>query len=204
MQTAATPSADVPAAVSRAAAASLVVLTTLDGTLRDPRTRSCVRAREALALLAESGIPVVVLAGGQSDEVITLRRELGLRHPFVCEGGAALYVPRGYFPALSGLGEPSDEWDVVRFHQAQDAGQAVRLLISLYKAHADDDVVIVGLGGHWADRALLCEVDVPVIVRNEDVDQGRLARRIPTAYVTKAEGPEGWSEAILGSVCEGT
>jgi hypothetical protein len=61
-------------------------------------------------------------------------------------------------------------------------------------------VLIVGLGEDWTDRVLLRAVDVPVVVRNGGVDQRRLLKRVPAAYLTHAAGPAGWSEAILGSV----
>jgi mannosyl-3-phosphoglycerate phosphatase len=204
MQTATTHAADVPVARPPGASTSLVVLTDLDGTLCDPRTRSCDGARDALALLADRGIPVVLISDRTPGEVTSLQRDLGLRHPFVCEGGAALYVPRGYFPEFSRLGEPRRRWDVVRFRLPRDAGDAVRLLISLYRACSSGSVVIVGLGDNWTDRDMLNEVDVPVIVRNRAVDQARLVRRMPAAYVTNAAGPAGWSEAILRSVGQGT
>lgn len=203
MQTATTHAADVPVTLPPVASTSLVVLTDLDGTLCDPRTHSCDGARDALALLADRGIPVVLISDRTTGELMSLQRDLCLLHPFVCEG-AALYVPRGYFLGLSRLGEPSGRWDVVRFRPPCDGGDAIRLLISLYRACSAGSVVIVGLGDDWTDRDMLCEVDVPVIVRNHAVDQAGLVRRMPTAYVTNAAGPAGWSEAILGSVGDGT
>lgn len=204
MQTAMTHAADVPVALPPAESTSLVVLTDLDGTLCDPRTHSCDGARDALALLADRRIPVVLISDRTPGELTSLQRDLGLRHPFVCEGGAALYVPRGYFREFSRLGEPRRRWDVVRFRLPRDAGDAIRLLISLYRACSAPSVVVVGLGDDWTDRDMLREVDVPVIVRNHAIDQARLVRKLPTAYVTNAAGPGGWSEAILGSVGEGT
>lgn len=180
--------------------APLVVFTALDGTLRDGVTRSCDAARGAVAMLAARAVPVVLVADEAPGEVMALQSDLGLRCPFVCGGGAALYAPHGYFPDLSGLVESCGTWDVLRFHGARDAGRAIRLLISLYRA-SGADAVIVGLGHDWADRTLLREVDVPIIVGNASVDQERLLRELPGAYVTTtAAGAAGWSEAILGSV----
>ena len=151
-------------------------------------------------MLADQGIPVVLVADAPADEMLDVLRELDLQHPFVCDGGSALYVPRGYFSELTGVAEPQNEWDVMEFRSAADA---IRLLVALYKSNFDD-AVVVGLADRWTDREVLEQVDVPVIVRNEDGDLKRLARRLPAAYVTRASGPAGWSEAILGSVAEGT
>jgi predicted mannosyl-3-phosphoglycerate phosphatase (HAD superfamily) len=188
------------------ASASLVIITDLDGTLRDAQTHSYEAARGALALLAMRQVPVVLVASSSSGDLMSLQNELGIRirHPFVCDGGGALYVPCGYFPELFGLGETCGQWEVLRFHAAQDSGQAIRLVISLFRACSDEGIVVVGLADDWGDRALLQEVDVPVVVRNAALDQSRLIRKMPGAYVTEASGPAGWSEAILGSIPEGT
>ena len=93
------------------------------------------------------------------------------------------------------------EWELLRLQARGDPGDAVRLLIGLYR-FGDDPVVFVGLGEDWKDRLLLRAVDVPVIVRNNAVDQARLLRRIPDAYLTNAAGSARWIEAIVGPVGE--
>jgi predicted mannosyl-3-phosphoglycerate phosphatase (HAD superfamily) len=221
-----------------------------------------------------------------------LQHELGIKHPFICEGGAALYIPGGYFCDYVDLGLTGGDWEVIEFgpprdevkaalhrtaaslqlpvltisdlaiedivaefgvtpHEAQRAKQrqytelfrvlevgeraatrlftamrgvgfrcvtglrfhqatgvtspahAVRLLISLYRACGDPQV-IVGIGGDWRNRSLLREVDAPIVVRSEGIDQSRLLRKVPTAYLTDACGPAGWTEAILGHCSAGT
>ena len=73
---------------------------------------------------------------------------------------------------------------------------------ALYRA-AGTMPLIVGIGEEWRDRALLREVDAPVVVRNSTIDQTRLVGNIPSAYVTEAEGADGWIEAILGHCSAG-
>jgi mannosyl-3-phosphoglycerate phosphatase len=267
---------------------SLVVVTDVDGVLRDADTGSWAEARTALQLLASHDIPLVLASGHCAAELIRLQREIGVRQPFIAEHGAALFIPQGYFADLPGLGSSAGSWEVIdfgekrqvvcealcqvaerlgldvigfsrlsaeqlashhglssrdahlalereydepfllpratsaeqaqlfnamrhagfrcftgaRFHYAtgvQDPAHAIRLLMSLYRL-AGDGVVVVGLGDDWTDRILLREVDVPVVVRNPAVDQRRLLRKVPAAYLTTARGPAGWSEAIVGSI----
>lgn len=184
-------------------ASTLIVFTTIDGTLRDRTSGSCAEVRAALGLLASHDIPVVLVSGRMADELMWLQSELGFRHPFIAEDGAALYAPVGSFPDLQGLGERTGEWQVMTFHAARDPRQAIKLLLSLYRLR-EDAIVAIGLGAEWRDRTLLSEVDVPVIVRDQAFDQMRLIRKRSTAYVTNAAGPAGWREAILGSVGEAT
>ena len=132
-------------------------------------------------------------------EVLAMQQALGVRHPFVCDGGGALYVPVGYFPELTRIGTFLDGWNVVEFKTPHETGRAVRLLASLYRVCCGS-AVIVGLVDRWEDRALLHEVDVPVVVRTPHPDALRLIDCIPSAYLTTAPGSAGWSEAILGAL----
>jgi predicted mannosyl-3-phosphoglycerate phosphatase (HAD superfamily) len=180
-----------------APSSSLVIFTDIEGTLCEPgTTRALADAQAALAMLAAHDTPVVIVADEGAACVLKLQRELGLRHPFISEGGAALHIPRGYFPNFHDLGHRRGDWYVLVFPQPQN-GDAVRLLVSLYRAFLPEPV-IVGLGDDWPDRVLLAEVDVPVIVRNPRVDQRRLKYRLPHAYVTSSAGAAGWREAVVG------
>lgn len=183
---------------------SLVIFTVCDGPVRaSDGELSCPTARHVVELLRAFPVPVVFITDQRPAGMIRLQQELGLRHPFIADGGAILYVPRGYFRDVLDT-EPGEEpdWHVLRLQARDgDVGDAVRLLMALYR-FGDDPVLFVGLGENWKHRALLRAVDVPVIVRNEGVDQMRLLRSIPDAYVTMAAGAAGWTEAILGAAAE--
>ena len=185
---------------SPCAAAALVIFTAVDGVVCDDGTGSTRETFEALRLLAQRDIPLVLTSTRPPAELLALQAELGVRFPFVAGGGASLHIPAGYFPQLTRIGAQVDGWNVVEF-KVPAAGHAIRLLVSLYRL-CSEQVVIVGLADHARDRVLLLEADVPVIVRNDGVDQRTLLRDVPSAYLTTAAGPAGWSEAILGSVRE--
>ena len=185
-------------AASAATSPSLVLFTSVDGAIRPGAAGSCVGVRPALDLLASQGIPVVLASLHPAAELIALQQGLGQAHPFICEGGARMYVPNGYFADLQDLWPHDEAWHVVPLG-APDVGRAVRLLVSLFQV-SGADVLTVGLGCSWEDRVLLDAVDVPIIVRSDGPDQARLQRRIPAAYVTSAAGPAGWQEAVLGSM----
>jgi predicted mannosyl-3-phosphoglycerate phosphatase (HAD superfamily) len=208
MQTAVTtmPAATTQAAQIRhaakppCAAATLVIFTAVDGVLCDADTRSTHQTRAALRLLAQRDIPLVLTSSCPASDVMALQRELAIRYPFVAGGGASLYIPAGYFPELTRIGAQVDGWNVVEF-KVPEAGHATRLLMSLYRL-CSEEVVIVGLADTVQHRVLLHEANVAVIVRNNNVDQQKMLRDMPSAYLTTAVGPAGWSEAILGSVGE--
>ena len=192
-----TPGADDRALFASAAMTSIVVFTTVDGVLRHPDTGSCAEAREALQLLAARGVPVVLMSHDDASALQDVQRELGLEYPFICRGGAALYIPRGYFEELDGLSAGDEDWEIFQFG-VRDPSRGVRLLASLYSVRGED-ILTIGFGSHVDDCALLTAVHVPIVVRQRDVDPLRLLRRCPAAYVTAAVGPAGWNEAVLGT-----
>jgi predicted mannosyl-3-phosphoglycerate phosphatase (HAD superfamily) len=177
--------------------ASVVVIADVGRLLRHPGTLAEVRP--AFAELARCETHVVLCSEQEGHEVEALQRELGVRYPFICRRGAALHIPRGFFCGLPADG--GGEWEIIDFGTPR-FGHAVRLITTLYRA-AGMAPVIIGIGEDWRDRALLREVDTPIVVRNSAVDQSRLVRNVPGAYVTEAEGSKGWTEAILGHCSAG-
>ena len=179
--------------------ASVVVIADVGNLLRHPGTLAEVRP--AFDALARCETHVVLCSEQGPDEVQALQREMGIRQPFICRRGAALHIPRGFFCGLPADGPDRGEWEVIDFGTPR-LGHAVRLVATLYRA-AGLAPLIVGIGEDWRDRALLREVDAPVVVRSKTFDQARLLRNVPTAYLTEAEGPQGWTEAILGHCSAG-
>ena len=185
--------------LSRSSSSSIVVFTAVDGAIRRDADGSCRDVRPALDLLASKDIPVVLTSHHSAAELMALEHGLGHAHPFICDGGAHMHVPSGYFAELQDLWPEEETWHVVPLG-APDIGRAVRLLVSLFQL-SGSDILSVGLGCSWQDRALLAAVNVPVIVRSNGPDQARLQRTVPSAYLTNATGPDGWQEAILGPLC---
>ncbi len=179
--------------------ASVVVIADVGRLLRHPGTLAEVRP--AFDELARCATHVVLCSEQDGHEIEALQRELGMRLPFICRRGAALHIPRGFFCGLPADGPAETDWEVIDFGTPR-LGHAARLVATLYRA-AGVAPVIVGIGEDWRDRALLREVDTPIVVRNSAVDQSRLVRNVPGAYVTEAEGLKGWTEAILGHCSAG-
>ena len=76
----------------------IVVFTDLDGTLLDGKSYSWDLARPALEQLRRRGIPCVLATSKTRAEVEFWRSLMGNRDPFIVENGAAVFVPRRYFP----------------------------------------------------------------------------------------------------------
>lgn len=78
----------------------------MDGSLLDHSTYSHAPADSLLQWLRKNQIPVIPCTSKTRAEMVILRRQLEIAHPFVVENGAAVYLPPDYF---SGLDAPLDE-----------------------------------------------------------------------------------------------
>ncbi|WP_306257455.1 mannosyl-3-phosphoglycerate phosphatase [Pararhizobium sp. IMCC21322] len=75
-------------------AANMIVFSDLDGTLLDHETYSYAEADNALALLRERRIPLILASSKTAAEIFPLRQTLGFQHcEAIVENGAGLLAP---------------------------------------------------------------------------------------------------------------
>jgi predicted mannosyl-3-phosphoglycerate phosphatase (HAD superfamily) len=126
-----------------------------------------------------------------------VQRQLDIVEPFVCQGGATLYVPKTFLCNADRPGTSAERaWEMFTFHPP-DRMAAVTLVRDLFVARGEDPVTI-GIGCDRDDYGILAVVDLPIVVRDAVNDQSVLRQYVPGAYVTKASGPAGWCEALIG------
>ena len=76
----------------------ILVFCDLDDTLFDSRTFSVdASARRALDRIQTEHVALVFHSSRTRAELELIQQELGIRHPFIAESGAAVFFPRGYF-----------------------------------------------------------------------------------------------------------
>ncbi len=75
-----------------------LVFTDLDGSLLDHNSYRFTDALPQIRALEKRSIPLIPATSKTRAEIEVLRRQLGNRHPFIAENGAAVFIPRGYFP----------------------------------------------------------------------------------------------------------
>ena len=76
----------------------VIVFARIEEALIDPLGAADEATRSRLAGLSGQGVAVVACSGRTRAEIELMRADLGIEHPFVAEEGAAVFVPRGYFP----------------------------------------------------------------------------------------------------------
>lgn len=74
-----------------------------------------------------------------------------------------------------------------------DKGKATRILVELFRRKLGK-IKTIGIGDSFNDRAMLAEVDVPVLVQKpgsywEEIE-------LPTLYRIEGVGPQGWVKAV--------
>ncbi|MCL6506203.1 MAG: HAD-IIB family hydrolase [Bryobacteraceae bacterium] len=97
-----------------------VVFTDLDGTLLEHETYSWAPARPALERLSRRGVPLILCSSKTRAEVEVYRTALGNRDPFIVENGAAIFIPRGYFPCEVPEAVSRNGYDVIEFGVPHD------------------------------------------------------------------------------------
>ena len=91
-----------------------IIVTDLDGTLLDHQTYSFAAAQPAMDWLAAQSYPLIINTSKTRAEILALQKTLKLSQPFVCENGAAIYLPETDDGKLSwrcqAFGLPCDQW----------------------------------------------------------------------------------------------
>src|SRR5688572_20509209 len=96
----------------------LVPFSHVDGVLSEPASTPVVNAA---SLLPRARVPLALCSGRTRADIEHVALALAARHPFVCEYGNALFVPRGYFPFPIDNSREIAGYDVVEFGRAYPA-----------------------------------------------------------------------------------
>jgi mannosyl-3-phosphoglycerate phosphatase len=148
--------------------ATVVVFADIDGTfLARPHVRT---ARDAEGVLASERIALVLCSSMTRAELEIVQQDLRIRQPFICESGAAILIPHGYFPFEVSCDLHLAGYDVITFGRPYaDVVAALHRIAARLKTpivgFSDQSVEQVarecGLSLSWARLAKLREYDEP-------------------------------------------
>ena len=142
-------------------APGLVVFTDLDATLLDEATYSFEPAREALAALAEGGIPLVLCSSKTRAEMERWARSLGASGPLIVENGGSVLWPDGPGYRVEPLGTPRANLIAALADIARETGSSVRGFAGMEAVEVQR---LTGLGPSAAREAMAREHDEPFLV----------------------------------------
>lgn len=110
----------------------LLICTDLDGTLLNHHNYRFDEAQEALDIIRERQIPLILVTSKTFSEVVDLQEALQIRQPFIVENGAGIYIPVEYPLAQENRHHENGEW--IKLSQAKSYLES-RLFIKAMQPH---------------------------------------------------------------------
>lgn len=159
---------------------SPLIFTDLDGTLLDHHTYSFDAAIPTLKHLGKVDIPVIATTSKTYEEVIGLYDALDISGPFIIENGAAIFIPKHFFPTqpeqtiaqgdywLKTFSQPRENYIAVVEKLVDEFGHAFR---SFYQMTANEIAEVTNLSIASAKLANLRQFGEPVLWRGSDKEK---------------------------------
>lgn len=142
--------------------ALLLVFTDLDGSLLDHHNYRHDEAAPVLSTLKQLQIPVIPVSSKTQSEIEQIKSSLKNQHPFICENGAAVFIPKNYFPNQPADTKISGQYWIKEFVHPRAHWQSIIKSVkplfnddftTFAQAGIDGIIAMTGLDVHAAARA---------------------------------------------------
>src|SRR3989338_6879596 len=114
-----------------------IIFTDLDGTLFDHFTYSYSAASDALKLIKEKGIPLIICTSKTRAEILSIRKRLKNKDPFISENGGAVYIPDRYFSF------PYEFQRLIKGYRVIEIGTPHKILLNVLREIRDKTGVFI-------------------------------------------------------------
>jgi mannosyl-3-phosphoglycerate phosphatase len=175
----------------------IIVFTDLDGTLLDYGTYSFCEAEDALELLREKGVPLILCSSKSRDEIEVYRRKLSNNEPFISENGGAIFIPEGYGNLKCEFDKIDDGYLVIEigseYKTLVDVFEKIRRrtginIKSITEFTIDEIVKLTGLSREEAFLAQKREYSLPFIIYGGEEDIKNIKYEILSSGLNYTEG----------------
>ena len=175
----------------------IIVITDLDGTLLDHSTYSFCEAEDALGLLREKGVPLILCSSKSRAEIEVYRKKLSNNEPFISENGGAIYIPEGYGDLKCEFDKIDDGYLVIEigseYQTLVDAFEKIKRraglnIKSITEFTIDEIVWLTGLSGEEAFLAQKREYMLPFIIYGGEDDVRIIKDEILSLGLNYTEG----------------
>ena len=175
----------------------IIIFTDMDGTLLDHQTYTFSEAEEALRLIREKEVTLVLCSSKTRDEIEVYRKKLSNNEPFISENGGAIFIPEQY----EGLKCKYDK--IVNGYLIIEIGTDFKTLADTFKRiksstgvdikginefSTDEVVRLTGLSEEEACLAVKREYSLPFIIKEGEKDAGIIKGAITSSGFTYTEG----------------
>ena len=175
----------------------IIVFTDLDGTLLDHSTYSFYEAEEALELLREKGVPLILCSSKSRDEIKVYRKKLSNDEPFISENGGAIFIPEGYGGFKCDFDKIDDGYLVIEigseYQTLVDAFEKIKRKLginikSIAEFTIDEIVELTGLSREESFLAQKREYTLPFIIYGGEDDVKIIKDEILSSGLVYTEG----------------
>ncbi len=151
-----------------------IIFTDLDGTLLDSKDYSAKAAKEALEYIKDNYIPLIFVSSKTAPEMIRFRKLLGVEHPFICENGGGIFIPKGYF---EGAPDQSN-FDIISLGEnynflvgiLKEAKSKFNLNLKALSEMTDEEIIrITNIGKEEVPLARQRNFDEPFVINSENI-----------------------------------
>jgi mannosyl-3-phosphoglycerate phosphatase len=157
-----------------AGAVQWLVVTDLDGTMLNHDSYDMEAAKEAIKLLQDKNIPVILNTSKTYAETITIRQTLGIHDAFIVENGSCLYLPKNSFDRPPSATEREGYWSIIlgASHKAiesiiQSIGLPDDAAVRLSRCSIEQTMELTGLNAEQAEQAVTREFSEPMIWQSD-------------------------------------
>ena len=109
----------------------LIVFSDVDGVFDQASPNSFNSAARRLGWLTRNHVPLVLCSSKTRAELEHISQGLGIRHPFICESGSAVFIPKGY------LGFPVGSGRELAGYKAVEFGRSYTEVVDILRTTAD-------------------------------------------------------------------
>jgi len=175
----------------------IIVFTDLDGTLLDHVTYSFCEAEDALELLREKEVPLILCSSKSSDEIKVYRRKLSNNEPFISENGGAIFIPEGYGNLKCEFNKIDDGYLVIEigseYKTLANAFEKIKRrtginIKSIIELTIDEIVELTGLSREEASLSQKREYTLPFIIDSGEEDIKNIKDEILSSGLNYTEG----------------
>jgi len=175
----------------------IIVFTDLDGTLLDHSTYSFCEAEDALGLLREKVVPLILCSSKSRAEIEVYRKKLSNNEPFISENGGAIFIPEGYGGLKCEFDKIDDAYLVIEigseYQTLVDAFEKIKKntgtkVKSIAEFTIDEIVELTGLSREEAFLAQKREYTLPFIIYGGEDDVKIIKDEILSSGLAYTEG----------------
>ena len=176
-----------------------LVVTDLDGTMLDHHSYEISAAKDAVQLLQQRHIPVVLNTSKTFAETLEIRVILGITDPFIVENGSAIYLEKCDFDRPPGALEYGDYWLILLGERQQQISQVLARVLSdtglddscytrLSQLTIGQAIALTGLTEEQAENAIAREYSEPLIWQADEKTLATFQQQLKKYGLTTLQG----------------